>query len=370
MKKILVYGAIIVSVFGVVLAAIWYNNHQKPTVNIPPVSEQLLIQTPEPIGMCYQYSKEVSTDVVDRSWLKMSISGNQVTGEYRNLPAEKDSKVGTFTGTVDPMNPAISGRIADVWWDSMAEGMTVTEQLYIEFGEGSAVALFGEMTDRGDGTYVYKDTKKLTPGFQMSQIDCETLTEKNTVEKYIRENIKTIALEKPVLGGSWYVTLVQINPSMKTGTITYEDGHIQRKTEFNYTINNNEVAIVLRSPRSCYQYHQVATTKVPYAVDEYIDITINGTTVTGTKQGNQSGPDMTNGYTGTLNGTIDKDLITVIFSYTIEGSKNKEKELYKIVSTGLQKMRYPLIEQVGMLIPDSSKKFTLVPYITIPCSSI
>lgn len=370
MKKILVYAAIIISVFGIILVAIWYSNHPKPTVTIPPVLEQLPAQTSEPIGMCYEHTQTTSNGLADRAWVKLLISGSTVTGQYYNLPAEKDSKVGKFAGTVGPMNPAISGRIADVWWDSMAEGMTVTEQLHIEFGEGSAVALFGEMVDRGDGTYVYKDTKKLTPGFQMSQTDCETLTEKNTVEKYIRENIKTIALEKPVLGGTWYVTLVQINPSMKTGTITYEDGHIQRKTEFNYTINNNEVAIVPISPRSCYQYHQLATTKAPYAVDEYIDIVINGTTVTGTKQGNQSGPDMTNGYTGTLNGTIDKDLITVIFSYTIEGSKNKEKELYKIVSTGLQKMRYPLIEQVGMLIPDSSKKFTLVPYITIPCSSI
>ncbi len=367
MKKILIYIAVITLV--IIAGFVFLVNNKKPE-SVQIVPDQAQVKTPEPIGMCYQYTKITHNSLTDRAWLRMNISGNTVTGEYQNLPAEKDRKVGKFTGTVGPMNPAISARIADVWWDSMAEGMQVTEQLQIIFGEGSAVAQFDEMIDQGDGTYVYKNPTKLTSGFQMSQVDCETLIEKNTVENYIRENIKTIALEKPVLGGTWYVTLVQINPSMKTGTITYEDGHIQRNTEFNYTVNNSEVTIVPISPRSCYHYHQVATTKAPYAVDEYIDITINGATVTGTKQGNQAGPDMTNGYTGTLEGTIDKDLITVIFSYTIEGSKNKEKELYKIVSTGLQKMRYPLIDRSGILIPDSSKKFTLVPYITIPCSSI
>jgi hypothetical protein len=119
----------------------------------------------------------------------------------------------------------------------------VTEQLKIEFGEGSAVALFGEMVDKGDGVYIYKDNTKLTSGFQMSQTDCESLDDKIIVEKYIRDNIKTITPEKPVLGGSWYVTLININPSMKTGTMTYEDGHIQGKANFNYVRNGKEVFI-------------------------------------------------------------------------------------------------------------------------------
>ena len=125
--------------------------------------------------MCYQYYKDTSRGFADRAWLKMNILGDKITGEYQNLPAEKDSKVGKFSGTVGKMDPKISGRIADVLWDSEGEGMNVTEQLKIEFGEGSAVALFGEMIDRGDGVYVYKDATKLTPGFQMSQTDCESL---------------------------------------------------------------------------------------------------------------------------------------------------------------------------------------------------
>ncbi len=234
MRRLFIYIVIfIVAVVGVSVFIL--NNKKPPAVQNPPVKEA--------INMCYQYSEDTSSGFADRTWLKMNILGGEITGEYQNLPAEKDSKIGTFTGTVGPMDPKISGRIADVWWDSMAEGMRVTEQLKIEFGEGSAVALFGEMVNRGDGVYVYKDAAKFIPGFQMSQIDCEALDDRVIVEKYIRDNIQIIAPDKPVLGGSWYVILVSVDPSTKTGTMTYEDGHIQGKASFNYIRNNEEVLI-------------------------------------------------------------------------------------------------------------------------------
>ena len=244
MKKIFVYIVLIIIVVVVVLFFIF--KKEKPIVIEKPPAK-------EAIAMCYQYSKETSRGFVDRAWLKLNILDTNITGEYQNLPAEKDSKVGIFTGTVGPMDPQISGRIADVWWDSMGEGMQVMEQLKIEFGEGSASVLFGEMLDRGDGIYVYKDVSKLTPGFQMWQIDCEKLDDMIVVEKYIRDNIKTIVSEKPVLGGSWYATVINVNPitdvnsPIKTGTVmlTYEDGHIQKKAEFSYTRNGAEVIVNL-----------------------------------------------------------------------------------------------------------------------------
>lgn len=219
--------------FGIIIVA-----SKKATDITPPDTDGQ-----QPIAMCYQYTKQTAGGLTDRAWLKMNIDGTKVTGEYQNLPAEKDSKAGTFTGTVGAMDPNISARTADVMWKSMAEGMTVTEQLKIQFGEGSAVALFGEMVDRGDGTYLYKDVTKLTSGFQMSQIDCEQMSDMILVEKYIRENIKTIAPEKPVLGGSWYVISVQVMPATKTGAITYEDGHIQGKATFAYTVSDDSVTI-------------------------------------------------------------------------------------------------------------------------------
>ena len=249
MKKILTYVAIFIVIIIIIFIFLLKNKKLDIVQNIPK-------SEPEAIDMCYQYSKKTSSGFVDHAWLKMSILGDNVTGEYQNLPAEKDIKVGKFAGTVGPMNPKISGHIADVWWNSSAEGMNTKEQLNIEFGEGSAVALFGEMIDRGDGVYVYKDVTKLTPGFQMSQTDCEALNDKIIVEKYIRDNVKTIVPEKPVLGGSWYITSVDINPSLKTGTMTYEDGHIQGSKSFSYIINNNEVQInlinnVLKEPIAC-----------------------------------------------------------------------------------------------------------------------
>lgn len=126
----------------------------------------------QPVELCYRSAVEGKSGLVDRSTLHVKISGTNVTGDYQNLPAEKDKKVGTFVGTVGPVNPQTSSRMAELMWNSSAEGMNVTEELNIEFGEGSAVALFGEMVDRGDGVYMYKDKKKLSPGVQLSQFDC------------------------------------------------------------------------------------------------------------------------------------------------------------------------------------------------------
>lgn len=162
---------LIITIIGIIIAAlVWFMMFHKNVSAPSPITA-----TTEPVMMCYYYSKKQSSGFYDRAILKMSLAGaggSQVTGEYKNLPAEKDSKSGTFTGTVGPVDPKISARTADVWWNSMAEGMQVTEQLKIVFGDGSAVAQFGEMVDRGDGTYVYKDPAHLTNGFQMSQIDC------------------------------------------------------------------------------------------------------------------------------------------------------------------------------------------------------
>lgn len=235
MKKILIYITICI-IIVVIIAFSTKNKKPEVVQNLP---------TPKAIDLCYQYSKDTSRGFNDRAWLKMNILGDKVTGEYQNLPAEKDSKVGEFNGTVGKMDPKISGRIADVWWNSFGEGMKVKEELKIEFGEGSAIALFGEMIDIGDGVYVYKDATKLTPGFQMSQTDCESLDDKIIVEKYIRDNIKTIVPEKTVLGGSWYVIAVNVNPSSKTGSMVYEDGHIQGNKSFSYVRNSNEIKINL-----------------------------------------------------------------------------------------------------------------------------
>ena len=127
--------------------------------------------------------------------------------------------------------------------------------------------------------------------------------------------------------------------------------------------------ITLKDGRQCYTYSHEATKTEPYTVNETIDITIKGSTVSGSKTGNQKGPDMTNGYTGTIMGTLDKNMITDIFAYTIEGSKNKEEEVYRANKTGIEKLRYPLIEDKGILVPDTTKEYTLMQYARVGCTA-
>lgn len=127
--------------------------------------------------------------------------------------------------------------------------------------------------------------------------------------------------------------------------------------------------ITLVDGRQCYTYNQEAVKDAPYKVDEFIDITIKGSIVTGTKRGTQAGPDMTNGYTGSLTGTLDKNIITAVYSYTVEGSKNKEKEIYQASKTGIEKLRYPLIEEGGILVPDKSKEFKTLLYSRVGCEA-
>ncbi|MCE9585016.1 hypothetical protein K8Q94_00075 [Candidatus Nomurabacteria bacterium] len=67
--------------------------------------------------------------------------------------------------------------------------------------------------------------------------------EKILVAKYIRDNIKIIVPEKPVLGGAWYVVELSLDSTSKTGSMTYEDGHIQNKATFSYVLNNEVVLV-------------------------------------------------------------------------------------------------------------------------------
>jgi hypothetical protein len=116
----------------------------------------------------------------------------------------------------------------------------------------------------------------------------------------------------------------------------------------------------------CYERSVLATETEPYTVHQHITLTIDGTSVTGTKSGTQAGPDMTNGYEGTLQGTVS-DPLTLLYTYTIEGSTQQEQEQYTVHGNYLIKHRYPLLEQNGVLIPDITKPSTDQTYKQIPC---
>ncbi len=197
------------------------------------------------ISLCF-YKKDVSPNgPMGRYTLRMNLSGDKVDGELKFLPAEKDSKVGKFVGSVSALDQMLMGRRISAMWDTMAEGMNTTEELKIIFGEGTADVGFGEMTDRGDGVYVYKNPEAITYSLDMSDIGCENLNEIENVEAYLKKNISTLSPVKAVLGGTWYVLYADINTSGDAGVVTYEDGHIQEKKNFTYTLDASQNVVNL-----------------------------------------------------------------------------------------------------------------------------
>ena len=238
MKKVTV---LLIFIMVLLVAASWFAVREvnRVAVDNPALvvsrDDGSAIQT---VDMCFLYNKETERGFYDKSWLSMNLEKGKVDGEFHYVPAERDSKTGKFSGSVSDLIPEIMGRKVEAIWQAEAEGETVEEDLLIEFGEGTAVALFGEMVLGPDGVYVYKDRSIVTPGPVLSQIACERLEEIQVVEKYVQENIAKIATDSPVLGGSWYVLGVSINPSTKTGEVVYEDGHIQSRGIFEYLYND------------------------------------------------------------------------------------------------------------------------------------
>ena len=226
MKKLFSVVAVI-AVGGCVV----YFLTQKKSENLTPVAPT------DEISMCYTYSKEALRGFFDDFSLRLNILGNTVTGEYKSSPAEKDYKAGPFEGTVGVLEQKSMSRTADVFWNSFAEGMHVKEELLIKFGDGSAVTGATGLINRGDEVYIIPNkSKTIFGGPTLSQVACSFLDEKEHVEKYIRDNIKTIATNKPALGGSWYVIGVHANPAIHTANVVYEDGHIRSKAEVLYEI--------------------------------------------------------------------------------------------------------------------------------------
>ena len=240
-KQIIIIFCIIV-VFATAILFTVSPKKEKPVVN----NESDVVQA-KPISLCYYDSASQDGKIYDKSWIKLDITGDKVSGEYDIVPAQKDTKIGKFEGTVGPVDQKNMSRRADLWWDTFAEGQNVKEELVVEFGDGSAATGAGEMIDRGDGVYVYKDKNNLSYPSSLSQIDCDTLREKIVVEKYVSDNIQTLTTDKPVLGGSWYILSAVANPSAGTGITTYEDGHIQRTADFIYTYDKSSQAVSLTS---------------------------------------------------------------------------------------------------------------------------
>lgn len=130
----------------------------------------------DPMELCFVKSNESTLPGnPDKFALKMKLDGKNVTGELKLLPAEKDSLVGAFEGTVSSVDNQTMSRTADLWWQSTGEGQTVKQQLSVIFDESTANIGFGEMEDRGDGVYVYKDISQVDYSFILTDTTCSGL---------------------------------------------------------------------------------------------------------------------------------------------------------------------------------------------------
>lgn len=300
MKKILIPIAAVLVVAAAIAAIVFVP--KKSSVNPPVVASPVAAN---PVSLCFYGQSKTPSGLSDVSLAVLDIAGDRVTGSFKYLPAEKDSKAGSFSGTVGPVDRAAMARTADVVWNVSAEGTDAKEQLRIVFGEGTAQAGFGEMVRGADGVWNYKDASKLSYGQVMTDVACDDVR--------ILQNA---------------------------------DG------------------------RACYAYHQAGTKDEPAAVDEYLDIVSSNALVTGTKTGYPKGPDIWDTYTGTISGTRLNGTVRSEYSYVVEGSKGREEEIYEYVAGGIRKLRYPLSERKGVLVPDTAKPFVAAKYESVDCASV
>lgn len=222
----------------VIVAVVIIGLVRAPRVIVPetePIVDNSVVAT-EKQNVCFYSEKSITATRADIAWMKATITGNRIEGELRNLPSEKDSKIGLFDGSISAADAAGVRKI-DAIWQTRAEGMETPEQVIIKLLAEKAEVGFGEMVDRGDGTYVYKTPDAIPYFNSISSVPCTELNERIVVDQYIRENIASMITAKPVLGGKWYVTSLSLDLKEKSGSVAYEDGHIQKKATFDYVVD-------------------------------------------------------------------------------------------------------------------------------------
>ena len=212
----------IIVLVGAILAILYFVNKKQETI-VPAVIPPVVTNTEpaEPIELCFaKFGVPDKNGNYEKYTLRLILDGEKVTGELNLLPAEKDMKTGDFRGTVSPVDKITMARTADLEWFTFAEGINTKEELRIIFGEGTASI----------------------PAYTLSLTDvaCADLAERANVENYLREDISNLSPVQPVLGGTWYVVSVVIDLGKNSGTVIYEDGHIQEKRNFTYVANDKQ----------------------------------------------------------------------------------------------------------------------------------
>ena len=94
------------------------------------------------------------------------------------------------------------------------------------------------------GVFYFANKPAVAPGVT-SPVQSDPVAERTSVENYLRANIVQLSPVPAVLGGTWYVVEVTVNTDTNTGTVEYEDGHINEKRNFSYTTDSRSAILGL-----------------------------------------------------------------------------------------------------------------------------
>ncbi|MDD3284002.1 MAG: hypothetical protein PHZ07_00195 [Patescibacteria group bacterium] len=86
------------------------------------------------------------------------------------------------------------------------------------------------------------NTKNVENPQNNEDVKQEQLSIEEKLKNYLKDNISNLSSEKAVLGGTFYITDLQIEENNKA-IVSYEDGHIALKANFDYIINNETIEI-------------------------------------------------------------------------------------------------------------------------------
>ena len=100
----------------------------------------------------------------DTSFIKLKINGADVSGEFRHIPYEKDSRLGTIQGKM-------KGNEIKALWSFMQEGMNDTLGVELKLGENQLLQK-SYSVDPVRGRQFISDTSRYTIVY--NNIDCQS----------------------------------------------------------------------------------------------------------------------------------------------------------------------------------------------------
>lgn len=101
-----------------------------------------------------EFKDPVSAYIVrDTVMFEMNRKGDSINGSFMLKPQEKDKKSYVFKGV-------LTGNKANVIARASAEGQTVNEELFFTITDSAVAVKLGEMQQKKDGVWYYKDKNK------------------------------------------------------------------------------------------------------------------------------------------------------------------------------------------------------------------